>query len=392
MSAVSTYVDYTTFQRFSGGITSIEYLYNPIHTPNVEKEKEKWMGDKDKDQQQAKELQSILQEIKKYDKERKNQSHQEIAIYEELLKIFESIKNTRGQSSVEIFRRQQQVIGGTQHAFEQDMADLNKALIKLFQQNGIIQEKPINLVLELGSYQTNVPLTDQQLINPIIQGVLKSTDVYSVRAFEGMENKVPFFNRKGQQQAGNLYRVLSQVQGKIDLASQSVKVIQTLNVTRGDKLLRLNELFKGASFTLKNYKSGRSIQIGSTGIFRVLYTMVNRFKGTKLSNDGVISLTYALTMRHQKGQASEEIEKHLGHLQVIYELTGAGQEYVNQDIKQLKEYGENGAKFLIVNTYNNDKIQVLSTKALLLQLFDNARYNHFQDTVKIGRTILNKNS
>jgi len=96
--------------------------------------------------------------------------------------------------------------------------------------------------------------------------------------------------------------------------------------------------------------------------------MINHFKDKDkpLTRDGVVSLTYALTIRHQKGQASEDIEKHLGHLQVIYELTGAGQEYINQDLKELKEYSESGAKFLIVNTYNKDKIQVLSTKALLL--------------------------
>ena len=393
MSAVSNYADYTTFQRFSGGKTSIQFLHNPIHAPDVETEKRQWTKGFEKDQQDAKELQNILQQLKNYEKSKHDGSHQQVAAYEQLLRIFESIKNARGESCIQIFRRQQQIKGGTQHAFEEDMADINRALIQMFQQNGIFETAPVNAVLQLGSYRTNIFLSDQQWTNPIVQELLKSVNVNSVKVFKGRENQVPVFDKSGNPLSKNLYRVLQQVQGKIDLASQSVEITQNLNISGGEKLLRLNELFKGASFTLKNYKETRdTIQLGSTNIVRVLYTTVNNFEGDLLTSDGVISFTYALAIRHQKGKASADIEKHLGHLQVMYELTGMGQEYINQDIRELKDYSKNGAKYLIVNTYDNDKIQVLSTKSLLLDFFDNKKYNHFQKTVTIGRSLLNKKS
>lgn len=383
-SAVAEY--YTTFQKFSGGKTSVQYLRKPIHNPGYKNEQKKWTKNVEKERTNAQELQKILQEIKIYAKNKKNGNYIEIAAYDKILDIFQQLKTMRGQSMVDIFRREQKE-STAQHAFEEDMVDLQKALIQIL--NPAFLEAMKGLKLALGQSRTNITLTDEQWTNPAIQALLKNIDVKSKKFFE---NKINEYRIKDENEG--FFRVLQSVEGKIDFAAVSVEVTQNLNFSGADKLIKLNTLLENATFTLKNYKSGKTIELGSTNIFRLLMTAVNRFD-SKLSKDGQLSFVYALINSHLQGK-DPEIERHLGHLQVIYELTGMGQQYVSksEDIEQLKKYAQQGAKYLIVNTNNNDKIQVVSTKDLLLNLLDEkkdyaAKYDHFQHTVTVGRTILN---
>ena len=93
-SAVAEY--YTTFQKFSGGKTSVQYLRKPIHNPGYKNEQKKWTKNVEKERTNAQELQKILQEIKIYAKNKKNGNYIEIAAYDKILDIFQQLKTMRG--------------------------------------------------------------------------------------------------------------------------------------------------------------------------------------------------------------------------------------------------------------------------------------------------------
>lgn len=388
MSAVSIYANETTFRKFSGGKSSAAYLRDPIHSPKVTDEISKWSDGRDQDNRDAIALQRILFDIKNYEKTLSSGgsgNHQQKAAYDLLLNTFKNITNIKGQSVSQIFRRQEQLPGVTQHAFEQDMKNLNLALIEMLQDYFSLNKIQVPEI-QLGGETVNISLAENIITEAIYQRMLEGLKINSVKAFKNEENKNPIPEKKK-----NLFRVFSEVQGKTDIATYSVEVTQKITLEGGEDILKLNELFKNATFTLKNYQDDVNIKLGNTNIGRVLYTTVNYFAGKELGSEGVLSFAYALARRHDTNKASKYIQKHLAHLQIMYELIGLGQEYTNTDIIELRDYLKEGTKFLLINRWDSDKIQVFSTKDLLVRFLDDkSRYINWQNAVTIDTKSLPK--
>lgn len=378
MTALSKYVSW----RNISDQDTVSFLHNPIHDPNVEAYRNKQTNNWQEDAAKAKKLQGYLKDIKNYAQTRSvsEGNHLQKAELELLFDNLQNIRGVRGQTAnqaFDVFRKAERS-GTTNHAFEQDMADINIAVMQaLSDQN--YQSKRWNIML--GQSKVNWDLTEDEIAQQVVQRGLQAVKTGTIRKLENLK-------QKSIRNDGNFYTLVA-VDGKIDMASQSVQVTETVR-SQYAHLAELNDLFKDATFTLKNYtnKSYRT-KLGSTNIFRVVYTLTQQFTG--MSNDYTLAYTSALAIRHATDTSVEaDIDSHLGHLQRIYELTGLGQEYVNIEQKEVRDLLKQGAKFMIENVYNNDEIHVASTKELLYIMLNTQGSDHFSKTVKMARSIFQK--
>lgn len=385
-SALQEYAKSVSWRDINGGKDTVEYLHNPIHDPNVQNYYKRNIGNWEADVLAAKKLQGYLQDIKNYEKGIKveGESHLSLIEYEALRQSLTKIRGVRGVKADQIlFSTKEQTKGGSQHAFEEQMADLNIAIIDTLtgsdsSSSGLqgLKNKQYNILL--GQSKVNWDISLQQLTSDLVQYGLEAAKVKTIKKFKEIEEKS---HRSDQ----NFY-TLVKVDGKVDLATASAEVTEIVN-TQYKHLNELNNLFKDATFTLKNYsKSTERTKLGSTNIFRVVFTTVQYFTGN--SNQQVLAYTSALAIRQATdASVAGDINSHLGHLQRVYELTGVGQEYVNIQQKELRDLLRQGAKFMIENVYNSDQIHVASTKELLAKMLESDGSNHFSQTVRMARKV-----
>lgn len=389
----------STFQKIAK-TDSYNYLKAPIHHSDVEDQRKKWISGKDKDAKDAMELERILVNIKKFAKDGIDNNYKDKATYE---LFFEALDDMIGEEKRKKLFRIPEKTDDSKHSFEEGFAYINEAFLNFLTKEGFFnQKKTGNITIQLGQTSAGIDL-GKHLFEEITQETLKDCSVFSSKIFDNEnDNPVPYYNRKGQKSDNpKLYRIVGEREGKTDIRTLSGEESLKITLEPGNDFFKLNNLFKDATFSLKNYsKDTTSIELGSTNMFRVLYTTVNYFEGKSLHEDGVISFIYAIANRNKQGENEEEINEHLGHLQVIYELTGLGAQYffektgnqiLDEENNNLKQLLRKGVKFLVVNTYDSDDIQVFSTKNLLASLFDeNSQYKHaWRNRVSIDRQILN---
>lgn len=148
--------------------------------------------------------------------------------------------------------------------------------------------------------------------------------------------------------------------GKVDLHGYSKDV--DITATIKPEYIKMAEVFQGANFTIKNYRSNTNtitIHFGSTNLYKALMGAFD-FLQYNIKDSNHLFFHSVRGYNKYQGQEKEDVGLHIYHLRYIYELSGVGL------------YDEQGnpisaADFLIYNDPVTDKIFVRSTKAMIYE-------------------------
>lgn len=344
------------WRQLSGqNLSSSEYLSKEIHSTIIKK----FGGQTDKswiqEEKRAKQLEKYLYQIKNY---LNDDSKENIfTAYEKQL-----LKDNL-DSQLENFLK---TSGGT--TFEKELINLNLALIKIFTSETID--------IKAKTYQIS---TGQQL-NKAVENI--SEDVANAL---GIKTK-KWIDKKAKSKGKTAYIQSTQI--KIDLITQGVEVTQHVQGT--SRLQKFFQLYTNASFSAKNYNlqklknKSRGVSLGSTSLGRIFFDFLPFIDPLFSNSDILSSFSIALMNRKRNINLSEpneedkNIDTHLDHIRVIYQLQGLGQTIRNKNVQQLQSYIDRGVDFLIINDYGSDKIQVESTRALLAEFLEEEKNNIFK--------------
>lgn len=181
------------------------------------------------------------------------------------------------------------------------------------------------------------------------------------------------------------------VQGKTDFSAKQIEF--TINIAAPAEIKKVIYLLSKAQFTAKNYGSGdwatkmllkkgldpTSLHFGNSNVWRALVATL-----TELGYD--MSVIKSIYYSAYAG-ASQSAQLHIYHIRFIYELTGLGQKYVDNT---LKEFGE--AEFLIYNDYDSNEIYVRSTADLILEMFQEIFDGDWQKAIRITKNVVSRKS
>lgn len=235
-----------------------------------------------------------------------------------------------------------------------------------------------SLQLQTGAAQTNIGGVGQgdltKLIPNIVSNVTKSAGSALGRALN---------QGKKIDMIGNF--VTTAVNMKIDVLGGLVET--NLSATASPQVKRLAQLLQHAAITAKNYASlafnyfdeelkkaiykqsqRLDIHFGDTASKRVMLDLLN----TKFPYDVSISIYY-YTMH----SSNKNVLIALKQLRLVYELTGHGQTALDDIVesvlqKEMAEFGNQGANYLIYNDPGGPNIYVRSTADLIAQLYERA--------------------
>ena len=203
-------------------------------------------------------------------------------------------------------------------------------------------------------------------IEKIPYGLFEAFDAQGVKLFTACgKDELKRLSGKYKNKIAN-YR-LGGVQGKIDV--QGLKGDIVFNFETSPEFNRLIELLRGANISAKNYTDITSIHIGHSNYYRAIMTILDYFGG--LGN---------ITNTNKVYYASNAvIESHRQHIQLAYDLVGAGQMYrdINGNLQSL-----GSVDYLIIFDKNKSYIHVVSTGHIMSELFKKAGYK-FSDTINI---------
>lgn len=209
------------------------------------------------------------------------------------------------------------------------------------------QHEAIDTNIILTAKQTGSTFDLKDFESEIAQQVLQKSGVKTTRYLQ-KENT-----------SKDLY--LANVQRKSDISMVDVSI----SGEETSQVLKIYNLLKGSTFSLKNYDSNirqyakdwwtKGLKLGGASFVRSI--------GASLSSlgyepDDIFNL---LKNNQEKYQIDKNIQNHFDHLAFIYELTGGGMRLKNNKL----EY----AKFLIFNDPSG-QIYVRSSRELLKKMFD----------------------
>lgn len=190
-----------------------------------------------------------------------------------------------------------------------------------------------------------------------------------------------YFHQK-KTNKGSQY-VSSQVEGKIDVSGLMCE--WQINIEPTSYLSRIAGLLSQANFTAKSYASSKMIydrtikqrlevmsknlelHIGQTDINRVFIDMFTSF-GYPVP----VAVSMFIVLRN-RSNADQDTYQQLATLRFIYELTGRGQQYVNDLIKEaLQANGDliTQANYFIYNDPASGDIFVKSTAEIIIELWE----------------------
>lgn len=183
--------------------------------------------------------------------------------------------------------------------------------------------------------------------NELAQQVLRESGVKTEKYLQGKDKGKSLYLK-------NIYR-------KSDIAMVNIQI--TGNET--NEVLRIYNLLKGATFSLKNYDTNLSqyakdwwtkgLKLGGASFAR---SVGSSLKSLGYNTDAIFKLLAA----NQKLYATDKnIQNHFDHLAFIYELTGAGMRLENNKLEF--------AKFFIFNDPSGELV-VRSSRELLKRMFD----------------------
>lgn len=181
------------------------------------------------------------------------------------------------------------------------------------------------------------------------------------------------------------------VQGKTDISAKMVE--WKINIEAPAEIHKVVTLLAKAQFTAKNYGSGywareqmkkrgmdpNSLHFGNSNVWRA----INAVLGELGYNSQIIKSIYYSAY----AGADANAQLHLYHIRFVYELTGLGQHYIDQNLQQ---FGE--AQFLIYNDYNSNNIYVRSTAELILDMYKEIFDGDWQKAIRITKNVVTKNS
>lgn len=238
----------------------------------------------------------------------------------------------------------------------------------LFQvKSGTEFEKRIWYVLE-GVVNAAVKETQHEAIDTSVIWTAKQTgssfnliDFESKVAQEVLKKSGVKTERYLQKENTSKSLYLTKVQRKSDIAMVDINI----SGEETSQVLKIYNLLKGATFSLKNYDSNirqyakdwwtKGLKLGGASFARSI--------GASLSSlgykpDDIFNL---LKSNQEKYQTDKNIQNHFDHLAFIYELTGGGM--------RLKDNKLEYAKFFIFNDPSG-KLYVRSSRELLKRMFD----------------------
>lgn len=359
------------WRQLSGqNLSSSQYLDRRIHSTIIEK----FGGQTDKswiqEQKRAKQLEKYLYQIKNY---LNDDSKENIFAANEKELLRDNLRKILGPQLENFLKTS----GGT--TFEKELVNLNLALMKIFTSETID--------IEAKTYQIS---TGQQL-NKAVENISK--DVANAL---GIKTK-KWIDKKDKSKGKNPYIQSTQI--KIDLVTQGVEITQHMQGT--SRLQKFFQLYANASFSAKNYdlqklkNKSRGVSLGSTSLGRIFFDFLP-FIDSLFSNSDILSSFSAALMNRKRNinlsepnEEDEKIDTHLDHIRVIYQLQGLGQTIKDKNIQQLQSYIDRGVDFLIINDYRSDKIQVESTRALLVEFLKENLEEKKSDFFKM-RNVTNK--
>ena len=339
------------------------------------------------DEKDAAELQEMLYELKNYEKK---QSTGEKTIFEEkeyeaFVQSYGRVVNNKNFKFSNFLKRQ----GG--RSLELALARISVAL-KDINEGQIEQGKTLkNHAAKLitgGNYNiVEIPVED--ITNNIVQTALQKCEAKAKNWYQAEI-------KKGKSDSTVAY--VNPKQAKVDVYTDRV-IFSTEMEIKFPNLSRFAKLYGESTLTAKNYKEQTyrkgGIELGNTNMFTILYQTLE-YNGFFNNNKTISSFIIALYKRKDNQLVNSssvkedtEIESHFNHMQTIFELTGVGQNYYTRtgektlEINQLNDLLKQGAKFLVYNQWDSDKIIVQSTKAILYkrlqsELGNSSKFNRYR--------------
>lgn len=326
-------------------ISSINFLMDSIHNSVIALiNKYKQDLQINKDVERAQTLQNYLYQIKNC--LANSQTESNIFTANERNLLIDKLTSLGIEDISKIFN----ISGGT--TFEENLVKLNLALIQIF------SEEPLDIKLKFQQISTGSKLNTSKIIKGLNDATAEALKLKTKKIIE---------NEKKQKR--QFYFVQS-TQIKADFITQGVEVKQNIQAPHLEEFLNL---YANASFSAKNYstlKRKRAYSLGSTSVVRILADFLpiidSRFSNISLLTSFLIALT---TRSKKNASEKKEIETHLDHIRLIYQLQGVGQSIRDKDLTtiELQAYVNQGVDFLIINDYSGKNIQVKSTKDLLVR-------------------------
>lgn len=321
------------------------------------------------DSKNAQELEQILYEIKITAKSLgKNQDPVSEELYQQYLELIKTaflIQNqNRGKGTQfqnlsinTLFGRKHgtQVSSSADDIFEEDLAAILAAASQLNDKNSQINME----VFLSGAKSANL----RSLKNIDIENQYKDTIIEIIN--------------KMAEKSGSRAKVqnLNVATGKIDIKgySQSLKISKDLPFN----VIRLMELMKDATFSLKNYKSFRNgefispeeigLHLGNTNLYKAITGTLSEI-GAGYRQQNSFFYRGAYTYLGDKHGLADQVATHFGHMRLIYELRGSGLLDETEHILPVK--------YLIYNDPSSDAIYVKDTASLLRDLLLSSSPNY----------------
>lgn len=161
--------------------------------------------------------------------------------------------------------------------------------------------------------------------------------------------------------------------GKIDVkANEGAELSFEIEGSPNPEILKVFDLLKNSSFSVKSYKSNEAVHLGKTQKKKAV-SAISEYVAEKY--DPSARWAGIFFYHHQENNSSlrgtesdrDKLYAHYDHMHKVYELVGAGLRY--DDIKDLYT-----VDFSLVNRTEKEDIRVYSTQELIQQIRTSGKY------------------
>lgn len=332
----------------------------------------------------AEELQKYLYDLKNFRRDDYNQNIFEPFEYQVFLRVYSQINDHNGKTPLDNGFLGQAGITNTEKGmrFQKELINIQNALITILSGDFYLSSEEIKALtasMWLGTANSKIDFPDIQspLTKELLEKIAKKT--------------AKFIKTKKQKQAAKKVYKAQLVDPKIDIFTQGAKVDTALYLTFPN-LARFASLYSNSTITAKNYKFSsikKGVSLGKSNIFKIMSDFIPTLNLID-SREQEISFQYAIFKRYaglakQKISADNQIAQHFAHIANIYELMGVGQNFVDEDLIELKQLLKEGAEYLIINSSDSPDIFVKSTRVLISDWY-NAKEN-ISSLSKVGSFV-----
>lgn len=372
----------------------------------------------DQELNNAKRLTRFFYNLKNYPKQKANIAERHGAQYVLSMQLFvkmaeKLLKEIPGRENVNRF-----LFGGTKEvidkkaAFFQNEINIILQTIQAFSEGSVkISQKTGNPILNTKDKITLKGNFDTGTGNMIWEGDIKNIENFiEFSAIQEMYRttasltKIYDKDTNTSHYSNPVFNMLGR-QIKADIVNTKGWDFQVLaNYGFTDDFLKDLSLLQYCSFSLKNYEKISTVSLGESNIVRLLLLILPTFNSIAILNpQQYVSFLMALFTRYYIGPKNGAvffrnpcsyadninlIGLHFFHIQMIYELSGVGQqakkteETTDKRLFQLNNLLSKGVQYLIVNDNTSEDIRVLSVKKIL---YDTFQYYFQNNNILYGR-------